>query len=42
MLGGTTSTADTIKSKERGILVTRFWYIRGTDPRTILVYGTDA
>ena len=39
MLGGTTSTADMIKGTERGILVTRFWYIRGTDPRTISFTG---
>ena len=39
MLGGTTSTADMIKSTERGILVTRFWYIRATDPRTISFTG---
>ena len=39
MLGGTTSVADMIKSTERGILVTRFWYIRGVDPRTILYTG---
>ena len=39
MLGGTTSTADMIKSTERGILVTRFWYIRPTDPRTIAFTG---
>ena len=39
MLGGTTSMADMIKSTERGILVTRFWYIRGTDPRTISYTG---
>ena len=39
MLGGSTSTADMIKSTERGILVTRFWYIRGVDPRTILNTG---
>ena len=32
---GPTSTIDEmIKSTERGILVGRFWYIRGTDPRT--------
>ncbi|MFL5540834.1 MAG: metallopeptidase TldD-related protein, partial [Longimicrobiaceae bacterium] len=24
---------------ERGLLVTRFWYIRGVDPRTILYTG---
>lgn len=39
MLGGTTSMADMIKSTERGILVTRFWYIRPTDPRTISFTG---
>ena len=39
MLGGTTGVADMIKSTERGILVTRFWYIRGVDPRTILYTG---
>jgi predicted Zn-dependent protease len=39
MTGGATSTADMIKSTERGILVTRFWYIRGVDPRTILYTG---
>jgi predicted Zn-dependent protease len=39
MLGGTTSTSDMIKSTERGILVTRFWYIRAVDPRTIVYTG---
>ena len=39
MLGGTTSVADMIKSTERGMLVTRFWYIRSVDPRTILNTG---
>jgi predicted Zn-dependent protease len=39
MLGGTSSVADMIKSTERGVLVTRFWYIRGVDPRTILYTG---
>ena len=39
MVGGTTSTSDMIKSTERGILVTRFWYIRAVDPRTILYTG---
>jgi predicted Zn-dependent protease len=28
-----------IKSTERGILITRFWYIRATDPRTISYTG---
>ena len=39
MLGGTTSTAEMIKSTERGILVTRFWYIRSVDPRTLVNTG---
>ena len=39
MMGGTTSIADMIKGTERGILVTRFWYIRPVDPRTILYTG---
>ncbi len=39
MLGGDTSMDAMIKSTERGILVTRFWYIRGTDPRTISYTG---
>ena len=36
MVGGTATTAEMIKSTERGILVTRFWYIRPVDPRTLL------
>ncbi len=39
MMGGTTSIADMIKDTERGVLVTRFWYIRAVDPRTILYTG---
>jgi predicted Zn-dependent protease len=39
MVGGTTSMADMIKGTERGVLVTRFWYIRAVDPRTILYTG---
>ncbi len=39
MTGGTTSIDDMIASTERGILVTRFWYIRPVDPRTILFTG---
>jgi predicted Zn-dependent protease len=39
MLGGDTSLADMIRSTERGILVTRFWYIRPVDPRTLLYTG---
>ena len=32
--GPTSSVEDMIKSTQRGILVTRFWYIRSTDVRT--------
>ncbi len=39
MSGGTSSMDEMIASTERGILVTRFWYIRGVDPRTILFTG---
>ncbi|MEO7101853.1 MAG: TldD/PmbA family protein [Gemmatimonadaceae bacterium] len=39
MTGGTTSVDDMIKSTERGILVTRLWYLREVDPRTILYTG---
>lgn len=39
MTGGTSTMEEMIASTERGILVTRFWYIRGVDPRTILFTG---
>lgn len=39
MEGGTQSLEDLIKSTERGILVTRFWYIRSVDPQTLLLTG---
>lgn len=39
MTAGTQSLEDLIASTERGILVTRFWYIRGVDPRTVLYTG---
>lgn len=39
MSGGDTSVEDMIKSTERGILVTRLWYLREVDPRTILYTG---
>lgn len=39
-MGGGNSTVDEmIRSTERGLLLTRFWYIRGVDPRTILYTG---
>jgi predicted Zn-dependent protease len=39
MIGGNTSTEEMIKSTPRGILVTRLWYLRQVDPRTILFTG---
>ena len=39
MLGGDSSLEDMIKSTERGVLVTRLWYLREVDPRTILYTG---
>jgi predicted Zn-dependent protease len=39
MAGGTKSTEDMIKSTQRGILVTRTWYIRLVDPQTMLLTG---
>jgi predicted Zn-dependent protease len=39
MLGGPTTTEEMIRSTERGILVTRLWYLRQVDPRTILYTG---
>src|SRR3954463_11075665 len=39
MMGGTTSADDMIKSTERGVLVTRLWYLRQVDPRTVLYTG---
>lgn len=37
--GGTDSLADLIKSTQKGILVTRFWYIRDVDRQTLLYTG---
>jgi predicted Zn-dependent protease len=39
MEGGTASLDDLVRSTERGVLVTRFWYIRSLDPRTVLYTG---
>jgi len=39
MEGGTKSTSELIASTERGILVTRTWYIRMVDPQTVLLTG---
>lgn len=39
MVGGDASLEDLIKSTEKGILVTRLWYIREVDPQTLLYTG---
>lgn len=39
MLGGDSSMDAMIRSTERGILVTRFWYLRPIDPRTLMYTG---
>jgi predicted Zn-dependent protease len=39
MEGGTATQEELIAGTERGVLVTRFWYIRPLDPQTILVTG---
>jgi predicted Zn-dependent protease len=39
MAGGSDTLEEMIASTARGLLLTRFWYIRGVDPRTILFTG---
>ena len=39
MEGGTATTEELIKGTERGILVSRLWYIRMVDPQTLLLTG---
>ncbi len=39
MEGGTASLEELIKGTEKGILVTRLWYIRPVDPQTLLQTG---
>jgi predicted Zn-dependent protease len=39
MAGGNASLEDLIKDTARGVLVTRFWYIRFVDPQTLLLTG---
>ncbi|MBC9929708.1 TldD/PmbA family protein [Chitinophaga qingshengii] len=39
MEGGNASLEELIKSTEKGILVTRLWYIRPVDPQTLLFTG---
>lgn len=37
--GGNTSVAEMIAGTQRGVLLTRLWYLRQVDPRTILYTG---
>lgn len=39
MSGGNGGVDDLIRDTSRGVLVTRFWYIRGVDPQTLLLTG---
>ena len=39
MSGGTKSTAELVRSTQKGILVTRTWYIRMVDQQTVLLTG---
>ena len=39
MSGGTKSISELVRETERGILVTRTWYIRMVDPQTVLLTG---
>src|SRR5581483_10593816 len=39
MSGGTTSIEEMIRTTKRGLLVTRFWNIRGLDPASLLSTG---
>src|SRR6202789_1442526 len=39
MTGGDKSTMDLVKGTQRGVLVTRTWYIRMVDPQTVLLTG---
>lgn len=39
MQGGDASLEDLIKDTKKGVLVTRFWYIRPVDPQTLLFTG---
>ncbi len=39
MEGGTKSTADLVRETQKGVLVTRTWYIRMVDPQTVLLTG---
>ena len=37
--GGSATRDELIKGVQRGVLITRFWYLRALDPQTVLVTG---
>ncbi len=39
LMGGTTTADEMIRSTDRGVLLTRLWYLRQVDPRTVLYTG---
>ena len=39
MDGGSATLEELIRGTERGVLVTRMWYIRSVDPQTLLYTG---
>ncbi|MBI4500297.1 MAG: TldD/PmbA family protein [Gemmatimonadetes bacterium] len=39
LLGGATTQEEMVRSTDRGVLVTRLWYLRQVDPRTVLYTG---
>jgi predicted Zn-dependent protease len=39
MTGGTSTVEDMIEDTRRGVLITRFWYIRGLDERRMAYTG---
>ena len=39
MSGGSGTVDDLVRDTARGVLVTRFWYIRSVDPQTLLLTG---
>jgi predicted Zn-dependent protease len=39
LMGGTKSTDELVAGVQRGVLVTRFWYIRFLDQRTVMLTG---
>jgi predicted Zn-dependent protease len=39
IMGGTTSLDEMIRSSDRGVLLSRVWYVRTVDPETVLLTG---